>query len=94
MKEKSLHIIIFEKQPIRIGGATLTNPKKPGSKKLPDFNKLTDRIIAETRTSGPSLVIKTNLDPQDSTVNNPYFENKKLTDTDEFRNFFEDDSIK
>lgn len=72
----------------------MTDPHKPGSKKLPDFDKLTDRIIADTRTSGPSLVIKTNLDPENSTVDNPYYENKKLTDTKEFRDFFEDDSIK
>ncbi|KAB2332339.1 hypothetical protein F7731_17210 [Cytobacillus depressus] len=65
----------------------------PGSNKLPDFDQLNDRIIAEQRTSGPTLVIKTNLDPKDSTVENPYYENEKTSNTKEFRNFFEDDSI-
>ena len=78
-------------QPIDIGGATMTEPSQPGSKKLPDFDKLTDRIIAEQRASGPTLVIKTNLDPKDSTVDNPYYENKNMTDKNEFRDFFEDD---
>ena len=45
----------------------MTEPKQPGNKELPDFNELNDRLIAERRTSGPTLVIKTNLDPKDST---------------------------
>jgi hypothetical protein len=36
------------------------------------------------------LVIKTNLDPEDSTVDNPYYKNKDLTDTKEFRDYFEE----
>ncbi|MBM7693826.1 hypothetical protein JOC77_003270 [Peribacillus deserti] len=66
-------------------------PKEPGSKDLPDFNELNDRIIAERRTSGPTLVIKTNLDPDNSTEDNPYCQNKELTDTKEFRKYFEDE---
>ncbi|WP_026694324.1 hypothetical protein [Peribacillus kribbensis] len=66
-------------------------PNEPGSKDLPDFNELNDRIIAERRTSGPSLVIKTNLDPGNSTEDNPYYKNEEETDTGEFRKYFEDD---
>lgn len=64
-------------------------PNKPGSKTMPDFKELGDRLIADA-TSKPMLVIKTNLDPKDSTEDNPYYENLGLTDTDEFRNYFEE----
>lgn len=64
-------------------------PNKPGSKQLPDFKELDDRIIAEA-TSKPMLVIKTNLDPTDSTEDNPYYRNMGLTDTEQFRNYFEE----
>ncbi|WP_066051513.1 hypothetical protein [Robertmurraya korlensis] len=64
-------------------------PRKPGSDKLPDFEQLDDRVIAQ-HTEAPMLVIKTNLDPKDSTVDNPYYKNKNLTDTKEFRDYFED----
>ncbi|PLT31390.1 hypothetical protein [Peribacillus deserti] len=67
-------------------------PKNPGSPDLPDFDQLNDRIIAERRTSGPMLVIKTNLDPDNSTEDNPYYQNRELTETKEFRKYFEDDS--
>ena len=68
----------------------MTEPTQPGSKKLPDFKELNDRLISERRTSGPTLVIKTNLDPKDSTVDNPYFQNDNKTDTESFRNYFEE----
>ncbi|MEH7125754.1 hypothetical protein V7122_25625 [Bacillus sp. JJ1532] len=68
----------------------MTEPSQPGSQKLPDFDNLNDRIIAPQRSSGPTLVIKTNLDPKDSTVENPYYVNDKSTDMKEFRDFFED----
>lgn len=55
---------------------------------MPDFDSLDDRIIAEP-PSEPMLVIKTNLDPKDSTVDNPYFTNKSQADTKVFREFFE-----
>jgi hypothetical protein len=55
---------------------------------LPDFDSLDDRIIAK-QPSEPMLVIKTNLDPKDSTVDNPYFTNKSQTDTKVFREYFE-----
>ena len=64
-------------------------PNKPGSEKLPDFKQLDDRLIAET-PSEPMLVIKTNLDPKDSTEDNPYYRNLGLTDTKKFRNYFEE----
>lgn len=60
----------------------------PGNKNLPDFKELNDRIIAEQATSGPTLVIKTNLDPKDSTVDNPYYHNVK--DKKEFKGYFEE----
>lgn len=64
-------------------------PKEPGSKKLPDFKELNDRIIAE-HTSEPMLVIKTNLDPKDATEVNPYYQNKGANDSEAFRDYFEE----
>jgi hypothetical protein len=61
---------------------------KKKQNQMPDFDSLDDRFIAE-QPSGPTLVIKTNLDPKDSTVDNPYFTNKSQADTKEFREFFE-----
>jgi hypothetical protein len=55
---------------------------------LPDFNSLDDRMIAK-HTQSPMLVIKTNLDPKDSTEDNPYFTANNQTDTKQFRDFFE-----
>ncbi|MBU8878296.1 hypothetical protein BGM26_04755 [Bacillus sp. FJAT-29790] len=68
----------------------MTEPRQPGNKDLPDFEELNDRLIAERRTSGPTLEIKTNLDPKDSTVDNPYFQNDRNTDLKAFRDYFED----
>jgi hypothetical protein len=65
------------------------DPLKPGSKQMPDFEELDDRMIAK-HTNEPMLVIKTNLDPKDSTENNPYYKNKEETDTNEFRDYFEE----
>lgn len=64
-------------------------PNKPGSKELPDFKELEDRLIAEA-PSEPMLVIKTNLDPKDVTEDNPYYRNMGLTDTEQFRDYFEE----
>lgn len=61
---------------------------KKKQNQMPDFDSLDDRIIAEP-PSGPMLVIKTNLDPKDSTVDNPYFTNKNQADNKVFREFFE-----
>lgn len=49
------------------------DPKKPGNEKMPDFKQLDDRVIAEP-TDAPTLVIKTNLDSNDVSEGNPYFE--------------------
>jgi hypothetical protein len=68
----------------------MTEPRQPGNKNLPDFKELNDRLIAERGTSGPTLVIKTNLDPKDSTVDNPYVQNEDKSDNSTFRDFFED----
>lgn len=67
----------------------MTEPQQPGNKNLPDFDQLNDRVIAEGAPK-PIVVIKTNLDPQDSTVDNPYYQNKEKTDEKVFREYFED----
>ncbi|UII55487.1 hypothetical protein LS684_17915 [Cytobacillus spongiae] len=64
-------------------------PKKPGSEKMPDFDSLSDRVIAKG-ASQPMLVIKTNLDPTDSTEDNPYFKNESNSDIKAFRDYFTD----
>ncbi len=45
--------------------------KNNSRRDIPDFDQLNDRVIMEASES-PSLVIKTNLDPADSKVENPY----------------------
>jgi hypothetical protein len=45
-------------------------------KKLPDFKRLTDRLINEP-SGEPMLVVKTNLDPKQVTEENPYAQGKK-----------------
>jgi hypothetical protein len=67
----------------------MSEPIQPGNNKLPDFNELNDRIIAEQSTSGPTLVIKTNLDPKDSTVDNPYYQQEGKGTKKQFRDYFE-----
>lgn len=64
-------------------------PKQPGNKKIPDYDRLNDRLIAE-RPSGPMLVIKTKLDPNNVTEHNPYDQNEKIKDPKEFENYFEE----
>lgn len=61
--------------------------KNNGNKKMPDFDKLNDRVIAEASQS-PSLVIKTNLDPKDTTDENPYDSETNMKDKDKFEQFF------
>ncbi len=62
--------------------------KKPGDGQLPDFRELNDRIIAE-RNPGPTLVIKTNLDPKDASENNPYFSKANVKDPKLLKEYFE-----
>ena len=64
-------------------------PRQSGSKKMPDFDHLNDRIINETPET-PFLVIKTNLDPKNSTVNNPYYHDEETKNPKEFRDYFEE----
>lgn len=64
-------------------------PKLTGNKQMPDFNKLTDRIIAE-KSPEPTIVIKTNLDPKDPTENNPYFRQNQIKNPEEFKEFFDE----
>ncbi len=67
-----------------IGGVNKLSNK---NEKLPDFNELDDRLIAEASAS-PSLVIKTNLDKEDVTEDNPYAQ--KNSHTAKFENFFKE----
>jgi hypothetical protein len=62
--------------------------KQPGNKKLPDFKELNDRIIAEA-SDEPMLVIKTNLDPQNATQENPYYK-ETGSNQEEFSSYFEE----
>ncbi|WP_066320748.1 hypothetical protein [Bacillus sp. FJAT-29814] len=64
-------------------------PKQPGNKEMPDFDKLNDRIIADS-PSGPMLVIKTNLDPKNVTENNPYYDGEDVKDPKEFKEYFKE----
>ncbi len=64
-------------------------PQQPGSRKMPDFKELNDRLIVE-QSPQPFLVIKTNLDPKDATEDNPYYQNKELTDKEAFLDFFKE----
>jgi hypothetical protein len=66
------------------------DPIKPGSEKMPDFRELDDRLIAQ-HSSEPFLVIKTNLDPENSTIENPYYKNEKLTDRIAFESYFDEE---
>jgi hypothetical protein len=58
------------------------------NQQLPDFKELNDRIIAEASPS-PSIVIKTNLDEEDVSIDNPY-SNKSTGNSEEFKNFFKE----
>ncbi|TKC19395.1 hypothetical protein [Robertmurraya kyonggiensis] len=60
---------------------------KTNKKDIPDFRQLEDRVIANPSPE-PMLVIKTNLDPKDSTENNPYLQNV-AKDKEEVKEFFE-----
>jgi hypothetical protein len=54
-----------------------------------NFDSLDDRVIA-SMPSDPSLVIKTNLDPQDVTEENPYFQKNNQDDREKFKNYFKE----
>jgi hypothetical protein len=72
-----------------LGGVNDMEPRQPGNNKLPDFDELNDRIIAE-QPSGPHLIIKTSLDPEDSTDNNPYYQGKETNNPKAFKDYFEE----
>jgi len=72
-----------------LGGVNEMEPRQPGNNKLPDFDQLNDRIIAE-QPSEPHLIIKTNLDPQDSTENNPYYQGKDTSNPKALKDYFEE----
>ncbi|WP_400246812.1 hypothetical protein AB3U99_08275 [Niallia sp. JL1B1071] len=50
--------------------------------KLPNFDSLTDRVIAEN-SEVPSVSIKTNLDPENVLEDNPYFDKSKTYSEEE-----------
>ncbi|WP_423407011.1 hypothetical protein AABM38_14130 [Heyndrickxia sp. MSNUG] len=62
---------------------------QPGNEKLPDFKEMSDRIFINPY-SGPQLVVKTNLDPNDATDENPYFKNDNMTDPQQFKEYFKE----
>jgi len=62
--------------------------KLKSNSKMPKFNDLNDRIIAEA-TPSPTLVIKTNLDTPNVEKENPYLNEEKEA-TRDFKNFFKD----
>lgn len=62
--------------------------KSGRNEKIPDFDKLTDRIIAEPSHS-PFFVMKTNLDPKDVTEDNPYYKKENQTENDTFKQYFD-----
>ncbi len=64
-------------------------PRKTESARMPDFDQLNDRMIAES-PSEPMLVIKTNLDPKDVTENNPYYHNEEVKNPKKFKDYFEE----
>lgn len=64
-------------------------PRQPGNKKMPDFDELNDRVIAES-SSSPMLVIKTNLDPENPSQENPYYQKGNTQDKEAMDDFFGD----
>lgn len=60
--------------------------KNSENEKMPYFEQLNDRIIVEP-TKSPTLVIKTNLDSDDPTEDNPYYTNK---DEEKIKQYFDD----
>jgi hypothetical protein len=55
-------------------------------KKMPDFDSLSDRVIAEPSHS-PSFSIKTNLDPERPSEENPYY-SKETNDKEKLDEYF------
>lgn len=64
-------------------------PRQPGNKNMPDFEQLNDRIIAESSPS-PMLVIKTNLDPKDTSENNPYYHDNEVKNAKAMKEYFQE----
>ncbi|MCP8970703.1 hypothetical protein [Ectobacillus ponti] len=69
-----------------MAGGVEMEPRQPGNTSMPDFRELHDRVIAEP-TDAPQLVIKTNLDPKDSSEENPYY--RKGSNKDALEKYFE-----
>ncbi|WP_407272763.1 hypothetical protein [Radiobacillus sp. PE A8.2] len=58
---------------------------------MPKFDDLDDRVIAEG-SQQPAFSMKTSLDPEDPTKDNPYFDNTKQHSKEEiekFKKFFQ-----
>ncbi|RIW38414.1 hypothetical protein D3H55_02435 [Bacillus salacetis] len=55
----------------------------------PDFDSLDDRVIASA-SGEPSMVIKTNLDPENIEEDNPYFNKSDQQDPKKFKDYFKE----
>jgi hypothetical protein len=64
-------------------------PRQLSNKKMPDFDQLKYRIIAESSPT-PMLVIKTNLDPKETAENNPYYQNAAVKNPKAMKEYFEE----
>lgn len=53
--------------------------KENQKRELPDFDRLSDRVIQET-PSGPFIGAKTNLDPENTEEFNPYRNGGRITE--------------
>jgi hypothetical protein len=57
--------------------------------KTPDFDSLDDRMIA-SMPSEPTLVIKTNLDPETIEEENPYLQKDNQQASEKFKDYFKE----
>lgn len=60
--------------------------KHIGNRKTPDFDKLNDRIIADA-PKGPMFAIKTNLDTESTTEENPYVNEETFKSQEDLEKF-------
>lgn len=83
---------VTERRNLFIGGVFVANHKNSKSEKA-DFDSLQDRLINEPSQS-PSIVLKTNLDPDNMKDENPYIDHSHKQDAEEERKleaFFDGD---
>lgn len=77
---------MFVYPPSYFYGGELMKRINHGNEKMPDFDQLTDRIIANA-SNLPKIEVKTNLDTKDVTDKNPY-QKEKMKDKNKFNQFF------